>query len=254
MVIGVVLLTGCNGSNSGNDNDTENVSSVETTSNAEAGSTTESEPTAENESTVESGTTPLPKNVFHNGFRLATQSKSRYYAGDEPESITEYKYKYKYKYKYDFSNNEITITSSSLDEENEPKISKLYIDQSGRLVGGSYDYEFGTSFSGTTNYNIRYNGEGKVIEYAESQYDISTFNYVNGFLDNIIHQYLPSVFDPTGSAYTYKFTYDAQGKRTSSQDGVTKRVTQFEYNAVGQISRAVSIGQLGRQLFSYEFG
>ncbi len=179
------------------------------------------------------------QNIYANGFRLARLTSTLNYASGDRTTITDYE--------YDFSKNDITITRSMVGEEDEPRISKLEIDRAGRLVGGSYDYTFGTLVSGTTNYDIRYDSEGKVIEFHESQYDNFTFNYTDSLLDNIVHRLSSSV-------YTYRFTYDAQGERTSSLDAVVSVTTHFEYNTAGQLSSAVEIDQFGKELFSYEFG
>ncbi len=184
-------------------------------------------------------TTSQAPNIYANGYRLVKSTNTLHYASDDRLLITDYD--------YDFSGKEITITKWVEGEVEEPRVSRLYIDDAGRLTGGSYDYNLGTFINGTSNYTIRYDTEGKVIEYHESQYDNFTFNYVNGLLDNIVH-YLSS------SVYTFDFTYDAQGQRTSSLDAVTRETTHFEYNTEGQIASALDINQFGEELFSYEFG
>lgn len=181
----------------------------------------------------------LADNQYANGFRLARLTNTLNYVSDERVTIIDYD--------YDFSTNEIVRTRSRLDEDDEPTVSRLEIDRAGRLIGGSYDYTFGSFLGGTQHYDIRYDAEGKVIEYAESQYNRFTFNYSDSSLDNVVH-YLSS------SVYTFELTYDAQGLRTSSTDAVTSVTTHFEYDRAGQLSHATDIDQFGKELFSYEFG
>jgi len=185
-----------------------------------------------------SDSTPLAENIYANGYRLAKVTSTLNFSSNNSKSTIDYA--------YNFSSNEITVTRFSPGEDNEPSISKLKIDRSGRLIGGSYDYSLGTFISGTTEYAIRYDAAGKVIEHAESQFDMFTFNYTDKLLDNIVHRLSSSV-------YTHKFTYDAQGRRTSSLDGVVSVTTHYDYNLAGQISSANEIDQFGEQLFSYEF-
>ncbi len=174
-------------------------------------------------------------NIYANGYRLAQHTSTLdYSSSSEPTTRN---------YAYDFTNNQITITRTQEDEE--PRISQLLIDRAGRLIGGSYDYTFG-SFGGTTNYTLLYNSLGQVISYADSIYDYHEFRYEQGLLDNIEH-FL------SNTRWTFTFSYDANGVRLSSTDAVTSETTHFEYNDKGQIVSAMDIDQFGKAGFTYEF-
>lgn len=177
---------------------------------------------------------PLEKNIYANGFRL---SKATNTFGSRVIVRN---------YEYNFSNNEILIKKSTVGEDDAPDISKLNIDRSGRLVGGSFNFEPTGPIGGfTSEYDFLYDEEGRVIEYSNSPDNVSTFNYVDGLLDNVAYRIL-------NTTYTHRFTYDAQGVRTSSQNGISLASTQFEYNTLGQLSGAIGINSAGRQFMMYE--
>ena len=149
-------------------------------------------------------------------------------------------------YDYDFENSTITLSRTTSGDDAEPELSTLLIDDAGNLVGGSFSFSFGQITNGETDYELSYNATGMVVEYRESQFNITTFNYIDDQLDNIVHQ-LP------GLVTTHRFEYDAQGQRIASTDGVTSVTTSYLYNAEGQLTSANEINQFGEELVSYEF-
>jgi len=192
-------------------------------------------------SSSQSGTGNPPSaasNIYANGFRLANATRILNFSSEDLTTT--------WQYAYDFTNKEITITRTPSDPEAEPVTSTLEIDGAGRLVGGSYSSGSGPFSGGLTTYAIRYDSMGRVIEYFESEFDNFAFNYSDNQLDNIVHYLADTVL-------THRFTYDAQGRRMSSQDPVTSETVQFEYNAAGQIASGKVIDQIGRETFSYVF-
>ena len=217
-----LVLTSCSsGSSSNPDNDTDEATEI--ASETDPGTTTN----------ASSGTS-----LFANGFRLARRTSELNVQGFERTTFTDYD--------YDFENSTITLSRTTSGDDAEPELSTLLIDDAGNLVGGSFSFSFGQITNGETDYELSYNATGMVVEYRESQFNITTFNYIDDQLDNIVHQ-LP------GLVTTHRFEYDAQGQRIASTDGVTSVTTSYLYNAEGQLTSANEINQFGEELVSYEF-
>lgn len=205
-IMGLAALTGCSGSKE----------------------TTDSELTSD----------ALPANIFANGYRLAKlNSTLNFFSTNPVTTIT---------YEYDFPNKEIIRTVEASEEDDEENVSTLYLDEAGRLIGGSYDYSLGTFLSGTSDYTLRYGPNGNVLEYYESEFDNHTFNYTGDMLTSIVH-YL------SASVYTFDLNYDANGVRTSTVNAVTQQTTHFTYNSQGLPVSAQEIDQFGDNVFSYVF-
>jgi len=149
-------------------------------------------------------------------------------------------------YEYDFPNKQIIRTVEASEEEDEEDVSTLYLDETGRLIGGSYDYSLGTILSGTTDYTLRYGADGRVLEYSKSQFDIYSFFYTGDLLSRIVHHLSASV-------YRFDLNYDVSGVRTSTVNAVTQETTHLTYNSQGLLVSAQEIDQFGDNGFSYVF-
>ena len=79
-------------------------------------------------------------------------------------------------YDYDFENSTITLSRTTSGDDAEPELSTLLIDDAGNLVGGSFSFSFGQITNGEIDYELSYNATGMVVEYRESQFNITTFN------------------------------------------------------------------------------
>lgn len=192
------------------------------------------------------GTTPeetaaaAAPNLFDNGYRLVRH-------------ISEFSYTTKLsvsEYNYMFESGQINRKrykqEPGSDVEEDESISVLYIDAAGRLSGGSYDYTFGTTVSGTTNYELDYNEQGQLTRFSESPLDRFSFIYDNGQLDKIEHRL-------TSDLYVYDYTYDSSDRLQSVTSGVTGEIKTFLYDQNNVNSGISSVDQFGNQKFTYNF-
>ena len=131
---------------------------------------------------------------------------------------------------------------------------KAVRNETGELLRLHYDYEVGAGKGGTVvrieyptrtlpdgtsqpkNEHYKYNAHGQLLEVTTAQghrhiYEYSTSGEAQGYLMSI-------TYDLDGAAEAEKYEYDKWGNRSAVIDGLGWR-TEFEYNALRQISRIV---------------
>jgi len=170
----------------------------------------------------------VAENIYSNGFRLSKITVDNLLF-DQLDAVTTLEY-------LEDVNQIIRTRTTDIHGESKATTRTLRVSDTGLLLGGTRN-----NGDKTTEFNYRYDVDGKLLEYDAGFYTLN-FEYDDERVQRI-----------DDGTYHVDFRYDANGRLVSTTDTVLVETTHLEYNADGRLVKASEVDQHGDAGYSFEY-